>query len=145
MKQHIVHMLRERAAKYGTREVYRYRKNGEKQFSSISWNELISETETVSAALLSMGFGTGSNIGIFSNNKPEWSITDYGILGIRGVVVPFFGTATKEQVKYIVDETKMELMFVGNQEQLEKADWVLNHSQSLKKIVVYDPSVKLQQ
>jgi long-chain acyl-CoA synthetase len=83
-------MLRERAAKYGTREVYRYRKNGEKLFSSISWNELISETETVSAVLLSMGFGTASNIGIFSNNRPEWSITDYGILGIRGVVVTFF-------------------------------------------------------
>ncbi len=137
-------MLRERALKYGNREVYRYRKNGEKHFSSISWNVLISETETISAALLSMGFGVGSNIGIFSNNKPEWSFTDYGILGIRGIVVPFFGTATKEQVKYIVDETKMELMFVGNQEQLEKADWVLQHSQSLKKIVVYDPSVKLQ-
>ena len=137
-------MLRERALKYGNREVYRYRKNGEKHFSSISWNVLISETETISAALLSMGFGIGSNIGIFSNNKPEWSFTDYGILGIRGIVVPFFGTATKEQVKYIVDETKMELMFVGNQEQLEKADWVLQHSQSLKKIVVYDPSVKLQ-
>ncbi len=136
-------MLHERAAKYGSREVYRFRKNGDKHFTSITWNELVAETESVSAALLSMGFGTGSNIGIFSNNRPDWSISDYGILGIRGVVVPFFGTATKEQVKYIVDETQMELMFVGNQEQLEKADWVLTHSQSLKKIVVFDPSVQM--
>jgi len=27
LKQHIVHLLRERASKYGIREVYRYRKN----------------------------------------------------------------------------------------------------------------------
>ena len=90
MKQHIVHMLRERAAKYGAHEVYRYRKNGEKQFSSISWNELISETESVSAALLSMGFGTGSNIGIFSNNKPEWSIYRLWYFRDEGSCCSFF-------------------------------------------------------
>ena len=59
---------------------------------------------------IAMGYGYKSMIGIFSNNRLEWSITDYGILAIRGIVVPFFGTATKEQVKYIVDETKMEVM-----------------------------------
>jgi long-chain acyl-CoA synthetase len=143
LKQHIVHLLRERASKYGNREVYRYQNKKDQPYSSMSWNELVNESEAVSAALLSKGFGTGSNIGIFSNNRQEWSISDYGILGMRGVVVPFFGTATKEQVKYIVDETKMELMFVGNGEQLEKATWVIDHSESLKNIVVFDPEIQI--
>jgi long-chain acyl-CoA synthetase len=138
VKQHIVHLLRERTTKYGEREVYRYKAANGSSYQSISWNELLRETEQVSAALISMGFGHNSNIGIFSNNRPEWSISDYGILGIRGVVIPFFGNATKEQVKYIVNETEMELMFAGNQEQLDKAVWVLDHSASLKKVVVYD-------
>lgn len=141
MEQHIVQLLRARAEKFGSREVYRFRAG--KEYKSITWNELISDTEKVSTALLSKGFGLNSRIGIFSSNRPEWSITDYGILGIRGVVVPFFGTATKEQVKYIVDETGMELMFAGNREQLEKAVWVLDHSESLKNIIVYDPSIQI--
>jgi len=55
------------------------------------------EIDSVSKALLHLGFGYNSKIGLFSNNKPEWSISDYGIMGIRGIVVPFFGTATKVQ------------------------------------------------
>lgn len=143
MKQHIVHLLRDRAKKYGSREVYRFRT--ETGYKSISWNELVPATEKISKALLRLGFGYNSNIGIFSNNRPEWSITDYAILGIRGVVVPFFGTATKEQVKYIVDETAMELMFAGNKEQLEKALWVLDHSASLKTVIVYDLAVQVSE
>jgi long-chain acyl-CoA synthetase len=78
-------------------------------------------------------------IGIFSNNRPEWSIADYGILGIRGVTVPFFGTATKEQVKYIVDETAMKLIFTGNKEQFEKAYWLFENTKSLETIVYFGP------
>jgi long-chain acyl-CoA synthetase len=88
-------------------------------------------------ALLKRGYGFKSMIGIFSNNRPEWSIADYGILGIRGVTVPFFGTATKEQVKYIVDETAMKLIFVGNKDQFEKAFWLFDHCPSLETIVYF--------
>lgn len=144
MKQHIAHMVKERATKYESREVYRFKNKSDNQYKSFNWDELTSSIDRVSKALLNMGFGYESNIGIYSNNRIEWSITDYGILAIRGVVVPFFGTATKEQVKYIVDETKMELMFVGDQEQLDKAIWVLDHSESLKKIVTFDQDIKFE-
>ena len=144
MKQHIAHMVKERAKIYGTREVYRFKDKSGNLYKSFKWDELTSSIDRVSKALIALGFGYESNIGIFSNNRVEWSITDYGILAIRGVVVPFFGTATKEQVKYIVDETKMEMMFVGDQEQLEKAIWVLDHSDSLKKIVSFDKDIRLE-
>ena len=134
-------MVKERAKKYGAREVYRFKDKSNNQYKSYSWNELATSMDQVSKSLISMGYGTESKIGIYSNNRLEWSITDYGILAIRGVVVPFFGTATKEQVKYIVDETKMELMFVGDQEQLEKALWVLDKSDSLKSIVSFNNEI----
>lgn len=137
-------MLKDRVKKYGDREVFRFKNKNEQEYRSLNWNELNNEIDSVSKALLQLGFGYNSKIGIFSNNRPEWSIADYGILAIRGVVVPFFGTATKEQVKYIVDETKMELIFVGDQEHLEKAIWVLDQSNSLKKIVSFDKDIKLK-
>ncbi len=141
MKQHIAHMVKDRAEKYGTREIYRFKDKSDNQYKSFNWDELISSIDQVSKALIALGYGYKSNVGIFSNNCIEWSITDYGILAIRGVVVPFFGTATKEQVKYIVDETKMELMFVGDHEQLKKAKWVLDHTASLKTIVLFDMNI----
>jgi long-chain acyl-CoA synthetase len=137
LEKHLVHMVRNRAAKYGTREVFRFREAGTNHYSSYTWQQFSNLSQKVSQALLSLGFGYGSNIGIFSDNRPEWTIADLGILGIRGVVVPFFSTASQHQVKYIIDETRMELIFVGNNEQLEKALWLMENTSSLKKVVVF--------
>jgi long-chain acyl-CoA synthetase len=137
MKEHIAHMVRDRAARFGSREVFRFRDKKENIFKSYSWTEFTRDVDKVSRALISLGFGHESHIGIFSDNRLEWTITDIGILAIRGIVVPFFGTASGSQVKYIVDETEMQIMFVGNQEQLNKAIWLLDHSGSLQQIVIF--------
>jgi long-chain acyl-CoA synthetase len=137
MKEHIAHLVRDRAARYGSREVFRYRDSNEKAFKSYHWDEFRRDVDKVSRSLIALGFGHESHIGIFSDNRLEWTLSDIGTLAIRGVVVPFFGTASRSQVKYIVDETEMQIMFVGNQEQLDKATWLLDNSDSLKKIVIY--------
>ncbi|MCD4664026.1 MAG: AMP-binding protein, partial [Bacteroidales bacterium] len=144
VKEHIAHIVKDRAKKYGSKTAFKFKKIKGTPYVTLSFKQVSEEANKVSKALISLEFGFENNIGIFSNNRPEWSIADYGIMAIRGVVVPFFGTATKEQVKYIVDETKMELMFVGNQGQLEKAIWVFDHSDSLKKIVSFDENIIIE-
>ena len=89
-----------------------------------------------------MGFGKGDKIGLFANNSPEWATTDYGVMAARAVVVPFFGSATKEQVQYIVEETQMTLIFAGNQEQFDKAFWLFSQKSSLKHIVYFDEDIQ---
>ncbi|RLD63474.1 MAG: long-chain fatty acid--CoA ligase [Bacteroidetes bacterium] len=143
MSQHLSQMVRERAKLYANRDVFWYKEEEEKEYKKLSWNNLIKMTDKVSKALLSLGFGRETKIGIFSNNCVKWTISDLGILSTRGVVVPFFGTASKHQVKYIVDETQMQFMFVGNKDQLEKALWVVENSDSLEKIVVFDKTVSV--
>jgi long-chain acyl-CoA synthetase len=141
MKQHITHMVRHRAKKYGAREVFRFRDKN-MQYQSVSWDELILKIDHVALALDNLGFGLGANIGIFSNNRPQWLMADLAIMTVRGVSVPFFGNASLQQVKYIVDETEMKLMFVGNEEQLEKAIWFVENTESLETIVLLDPDLK---
>jgi len=144
LKQHIVHRLKEQVNKYGTRDIYRIKNYKTQSYDSVSWNSVSENVDLVARALLSMGFGKEENIGIFSNNCLEWATTDYGILAMRGVVVPFFGTATKEQVKYIVDETKMSVIFVGNLEQFDKAFWLFSQDTSLKKIIFFSENINAQ-
>ena len=130
--------MRNRAARYGAREVFRYKEPGAKEYKSYNWQELVSITDRVAKSLLALGFGPGSNIGIFSDNKPQWTFADLGILAVRGVTVPFFATASKQQLKYIADETLMELIFVGNREQMDKAMWLFGHSSSMKTVVCFN-------
>lgn len=141
MKQHIYHLLEDRSTQYSQQTMYRFKERGKGVYHSLSWNEIHSTVVSLAKALLAEGYGHESKIGVFSNNRPQWSITDYAVLAIRGITVPFFGTATREQVKYIVDETKMKLIFVGDQEQFDKAFWLLDNTDTLKQIVYYDSAV----
>ncbi len=144
MKQHLVSMLLERAARYKSNEVFKFKSNGSaSKYESISWSELVNQVKNVSRALISLGYKEADNIGIFSDNRPEWTIADFGVLGVRGVVVPFYATSSRQQLKYIVDETGMGLIFVGNAEQYEKALWLLENTDTIAKIVVFDPTVKI--
>ncbi len=134
-------MLRERVSNYGNRQVFQYKNKTNGKYKSISWNNLLDLTFKVSKSLIYLGFGHNDKIGILSSNKPKWTITDLGILGIRGVVVPFYATASKNDIKYIVDETKMKLLFVGCNEQIEKASWLLENCETLEKIVAFEGSI----
>jgi len=138
MKQHISHMLRNRAELYGEREVFRFRKRNSKSYSSFNWKQLLADTDLVSKALISLGFGQDSMVGIFSENRVEWTIADLGILAIRGVVVPFYATSSASQAKYIIDETGMKILFVGNKEQVTKALWLADNCETLEKVVVFE-------
>jgi long-chain acyl-CoA synthetase len=135
----IPEMIRDRAAKYQNKEVFRYADRKSNKILSKNWNELLSDFTRLSKALRSRSFGLEDKIGIFSSNCPEWTITDLAILNIRAIVVPFFSTASRLQCKYIVDETEMQLMFVGDQEQLNVALWLLENTDTLKTIVVFNP------
>lgn len=141
MKEHLSAMFFERSIRFGNRDVFKYRRGTEKEYKSMHWSEAASQIRDVSKALISLGFNKFDNIGIFSDNRPEWTIVDFGILNIRGVVVPFYATSSKQQLKYIADETKMRLIFVGNKEQYEKALWLLENSDTLKTIVAFEPNL----
>ena len=85
MKENIVNMILERASRYNSREVFRFKKAGSKIYESISWESFAGESQKVSRALISLGIRPSDNIGIFSDNRPEWVISDIGIIGIRRI------------------------------------------------------------
>ncbi|MFW5706054.1 MAG: AMP-dependent synthetase/ligase, partial [Bacteroidota bacterium] len=137
MKSHLAHMIRRQAQRYGTREVFRYRNKDSGTFQSMSWNEFIAEVDRVAAALHDLGCRQGENIGIISANRPEWLIADMAIHTLGGVVVPFFANIAKEQMRPMVEETDMRLLFAGNREQLEKGLWLIENS-CLETVVLFD-------
>lgn len=138
MIENIVTMVRGQATKYGEREVLKYFDKKSRQITSINWADFVRQIDQLAASLYHFGYDSGENIGIFSNNKPEWIITDLGIMANGGVVVPFYATASASQVKYIIDETNMHLMFVGSEDQLVVARTMFQETETLEMIVVFD-------
>ncbi|MFN8205974.1 MAG: long-chain fatty acid--CoA ligase [Bacteroidales bacterium] len=143
MKENIFDLVAEKARQHPKRELFRFRKGNSQEYGSMNWEEMSNSCHQVSRALLSLGIGPGSKVGIFSENCPQWLIADIGILGIRAVSVPLYATSSAYLLDMIAAETEMSMLFAGNQEQYEKAVHLQQQTHSLKYIVVFDVDVPL--
>ena len=117
--EHYALLFRDRVKKYGDRTAARYRADG--GWRDISWTSLGEMVEATARALVELGVPEGGKIGIFSHNRPEWSVADIGALTARAVPVPIYPTNTAKQAEYIVNDADVGVLFVGGPEQLEKA------------------------
>ncbi|MBP8979688.1 MAG: long-chain fatty acid--CoA ligase [Syntrophobacterales bacterium] len=140
-EKHLALMVGKLAKKYGGRTALRYRENG--VWQDISWQEADAQIRDAAKGLLELGVPEGGMVGIFSQNRPEWTLADFAILSIRGVSVPVYATNTAKQTEYIVNEAEISVLFVGGGEQYAKAVSLLGVSPYLKKIVVFDKTIPL--
>jgi long-chain acyl-CoA synthetase len=135
-ESHLAHIINNRVKKYGDKEVFRFKKDD--NYESITWNQFKYKLDCVAEFLISEGIKTADNIGIYSPNCPEWTICDIAILSARAVVVPIYATSTYNQLEYISKETKMKIIFVGDEIQLINAIDALNKIDTLKKIITFN-------
>ena len=133
--------IREQVGKYGDKIAVRAKKDGE--WESISWREFGEKINQAAKAMLEMGIEDQQMISIFSQNKPECSIIDIAALAIRAVPVFIYATNTAGQAEYIVNDCQARLIFVGDQEQYDKARTLFPNADSLKKIIAFDPNIKI--
>ncbi|TRX70297.1 long-chain fatty acid--CoA ligase [Carboxylicivirga sp. M1479] len=134
--KHIAHMLRKQADKYTSRDVFRHKVGND--YKSISWSQFKAESEQLAKYILQLGLGKQANIGIYSQNRPHWTTSDLAILSTGSVVVPIYPTATFTQLEYIVIETEMQLLFIGDNEQLDNAKQALNNTSTLQHVITFD-------
>lgn len=139
---HIVEHLRHQAQKMAERPMLRYQKDA--KWQDISWSKFIQIVDDLSRALLANGVAVQDKIGIFANNMPRWTMVDIATLQIRAVTVPIFGTNTAEQAAYIINDSDMKILFVGNQWQYDEALTAAKTCPDLQKIVVMKADVDLR-
>ena len=133
----------EQARKYGEKVVMNYRDFGSLKWKSMSWNEFAQTVKVVSNAMLNLGIHVQENVGVFSQNTIQYICTDFGAFGIRAVTVPFYATSSEQQIQYVIGDAQIRFLFVGEQDQYDKAFRILPLCPTLEKIIVYDRSVRM--
>jgi len=136
-------LIQRQAQKYGERVALKYRDYATSTWIPVSWNQFSGKVSKVSRALVALGVQAQENIGVFSQNKPECLYTDFGAFGVRAVTVPLYATSSEAQVHYILQDAAIRFLFVGEQYQYDVASRVQNLCHTLKRIIVFDSSVKL--
>ena len=143
INSHLSRLVHDVAAKYGDREALIYKNFGGTQWKSCSWNQFSGIVRQVSDALLALGVGEQENVGIFSQNSVQYLFIDFGAWGIRGVTIPFYATSSEQQIQFMINDAQIRFLFVGEQEQFDKAHRVFPTCRSLERIIVFDPAVKI--
>ena len=135
-KQHIATIIQRSAQAFKDQIALRQKKQD--TWQAKSYAELGSKVRSVARALLALNIQPGEPVGIFSQNRPEWTFADLGILTVRGVVVPIYATNTAQQAAYIINETEMGILFVDGQENYDKIQNIRDQYPHLHTVIVFD-------
>ncbi|MFC7409535.1 MULTISPECIES: AMP-dependent synthetase/ligase [Hydrogenophaga] len=103
-----------------------------------TWQQTATAVREIGNGLLSLGFSAHETASVLSNTNVEWVLSDLAILSAGGVANGIYPTDAAEQVHYLCDDSSTTILFVEDDEQLDKALEVRERLPKLRKIVVFD-------
>lgn len=142
-KCHLTVLIHEQAKKYGSKPALMFRNFGSLKWKAVSWNQFSLRVKQVSNALLNLGLKPQDAIGVFSQNCIHYLYTDFGAYGDRVISIPFYATSSEQQIQYMIQDAGVRFLFVGEQEQYDKAHRIFALCPSLERIIIFDHSVRI--
>lgn len=143
MANKLVEMVSTQCTRKGDKEVYRHKDNVTGEWKITTWNEFRTGIEKVAHAMEILGVDVQDNVGVFSANMYHIFMSDYGLFYNRAVPVHIYATSSREEVRYIVEDASLKIMFVGDQPQYKIAREVQKLMPELKQIITYKDSIVL--
>ena len=107
-------------------------------WNRITWSEYGQIVREAAAALISIGLEPGARVSILGDNRPEWLICNLATMSIGCATCGVYSTNAPEQVAYVVGHSESAVLFMENEEQVDKYLQVESEL-NLKKVVVWDP------
>ncbi len=104
----------------------------------IRWADYYRQVRYVGQALITLGLEKGDCVSIIGDNCHQWVMADLGIQCAGGVSVGIYATNAWQQVEYVVDHSDSGILFVENEEQLDKWLKFRDRAVNLRKVIVWD-------
>jgi long-chain acyl-CoA synthetase len=105
---------------------------------SWSWQQTGDAVREIAGGLLALGFEPGHTASILANTVVEWVLADLAVLSCGGVSNGIYPTDAASQVHYLCEDSATRVLFVEDDEQLDKALDVRERLPLLQKVVVFD-------
>jgi long-chain acyl-CoA synthetase len=109
------------------------------QWIDISYREAIEKIDAISAWLLNLGIQKGDRLGLVIENGPDYIYFDQALQQIGAVNASIYPTLTEAETEYIINDSGMKVLLVGNPFLLRKVVKVANSCPTLTRIIpVFD-------
>src|SRR5260370_3961451 len=110
---------------------------GARGWAPISSTEIYRCVVGIARTLECWGVRKGDRVAILSENRPEWTITDFAALALGAVTVPIYSTQTAEHAAFILNNSGARIIAVSTKNQLEKV-LAIQQQTSVERILVMD-------
>ena len=116
-------------------DALQYKVNG--VYQPISSRALADRVRHVALGLGALGVSAGDRVAIFSENRPEWAITDYACVTHGFADVPLYPNLPPEQAAYIIRDSGAVAIFVSDGAQAAKIAQVRHQCPTLKTVISF--------
>jgi len=118
------------------RNVFYENKGG--KWVSMTYREAADRIELIAFGLRRLGLTKGDRVAIQSENRSEWTLTDYACAHFGYVSVAVYPTLLEPQIQFILQDSETCTVIVSTREQAEKIISIKKSLPSLKTMVVMD-------
>jgi len=133
--QHLSGLFCERVKRCPDKIAYRHFNTVTEQWQSYTWQEMQKKVALVQNSLLKLNLTQGECVGIMANNCPEWIMFEQASLGLGLIVVPLYPNDRADNISYIVNDTKIQVILVADSEQCTLFETIKKEIKSVKLIV----------
>lgn len=108
-------------------------------WKQISYKQTLDNADAISAYFLGIGIKKGDRIGFILENSPEYIFYDQGLQQIGGVNVSIYPTLPENEIEYILNDSGVKTLLIGNPFLLKKILKIANNCPELIRIIpVFD-------
>lgn len=108
-------------------------------WNEVTWGGLQELSYATAAGLIDLGMQQGDHIGILSENRSEWVQAQFGVGAAGGVAVGMYPTSPPAELDHLINASDTTILFIEDQEQLDKIIALDGRVPQLRQLVVFDP------
>ncbi|MAM60350.1 long-chain fatty acid--CoA ligase [Maritimibacter sp. UBA3975] len=132
----IVSLWADRCAKYGARTCHREKQLG--IWKSYSWSDYYETSKKIGLALLELGVAKGEPVLILAEDRREWIYCDIAAAAIGAIPAGVYTTDSAGQLAYLANDSGARVLFVENDEQLDKWLQARDDMPGIEHVIVFD-------
>lgn len=111
---------------------------GPTEQTSITWREHYDNLKKVAKSLIALGVEQDNKVNVLSYSRYEWVVTDHAVMSIGAVTVGIYQSNLPNDCGYIINHSDAVLIFVENQDQLNKILEIRKKISNIRKVVIYE-------
>ncbi len=132
----LVKLFLQRCKELGNRTAHREKDYG--IWLSYSWWDFYEHAMLIGHGLAALGLRRGDVVSILSEDNKEWVYTDLAVQCLGGITSGIYTTDSAKQLAYLVNDSESRILFLENDEQLDKFLEVRDEMPGLTKVIVFD-------